>query len=63
LVWALTSTTTLQELNPEHLQKTIIGREIIKKTLLARFLVEFEMRLKKIEFEHVIPEWKNNTVT
>jgi len=31
--------------------------------LLARFLVEFEKRLKNIEFENVISEWKKYTVT
>ena len=31
--------------------------------LLARFLAEFEQRLKKTEFENVISEWKKYTVT
>ena len=43
--------------------KKITGREISKKMLLARFLVEFEKRLRKAEFENVISEWKKYTVT
>ncbi len=43
--------------------KKITGREISKKMLLARFLAEFEKRLKKAEFENVIEEWKKYTVT
>ena len=43
--------------------KKITGREISKKMLLARFLVEFEKSLKKVEFENVISEWKKYTVT
>ena len=43
--------------------KKIAGREISKKTLLTRFLAEFEQRLKKAEFENVISEWKKYTVT
>ena len=43
--------------------KKIAGREISKKTLLARFLDEFEQRLKKAKFENVISEWKKYTVT
>ncbi len=43
--------------------KKITGREISKKMLLARFLDEFEMSLKKIEFENVISDWKKYTVT
>jgi BirA family biotin operon repressor/biotin-[acetyl-CoA-carboxylase] ligase len=43
--------------------KKITGREISKKMLLARFLAEFEKRLRKAEFENVISEWKKYTVT
>jgi BirA family transcriptional regulator, biotin operon repressor / biotin---[acetyl-CoA-carboxylase] ligase len=43
--------------------KKITGREISKKMLLARFLAEFEKRLKKAEFENVIAEWKKYTIT
>jgi len=43
--------------------KKITGREISKKMLLARFLDEFEKRLKKVEFKNVISEWKKYTVT
>ena len=43
--------------------KKITGREISKKILLARFLAEFEERLKRAEFENVISEWKKYTVT
>ena len=43
--------------------KKITGREISKKMLLARFLAEFEVRIKKAEFENVIAEWKKYTVT
>ena len=43
--------------------KKITGREISKKMLLARFLDEFEKRMKKVEFENVISEWKKYTVT
>jgi BirA family biotin operon repressor/biotin-[acetyl-CoA-carboxylase] ligase len=43
--------------------KKITGREISKKLLLARFLAEFEERLKRADFENVISEWKKHTVT
>ena len=43
--------------------KKITGREISKKLLLARFLAEFEERIKRAEFENVISEWKKYTVT
>jgi BirA family biotin operon repressor/biotin-[acetyl-CoA-carboxylase] ligase len=43
--------------------KKITGREISKKMLLARFLAEFEERIKRADFEHVISEWKKVTVT
>jgi BirA family biotin operon repressor/biotin-[acetyl-CoA-carboxylase] ligase len=43
--------------------KKIAGREISKKTLLARFLIEFQQRLKRAKFENVISEWKKYTVT
>ena len=43
--------------------KKITGREISKKMLLTRFLTEFEEQLKKGDFENVISEWKQYTVT
>jgi BirA family biotin operon repressor/biotin-[acetyl-CoA-carboxylase] ligase len=43
--------------------KKISGREISKKMLLARFLDEFENRLKNADLENVIAEWKKYTVT
>jgi BirA family biotin operon repressor/biotin-[acetyl-CoA-carboxylase] ligase len=43
--------------------KKITGRQISKKMLLARFLAEFEKRLRKAEFKNVISEWKKYTVT
>jgi len=43
--------------------KKITGREISKKLLLARFLAEFEERLKRAEFENVISEWKRYSNT
>jgi len=43
--------------------KNMLGREISRVRLLARFLDEFEDRLKNAEFENVISEWKQYTVT
>jgi BirA family biotin operon repressor/biotin-[acetyl-CoA-carboxylase] ligase len=43
--------------------KKIAGRKISKKTLLNRFLAEFEQHLKSAKFENVISEWKKYTVT
>jgi BirA family biotin operon repressor/biotin-[acetyl-CoA-carboxylase] ligase len=43
--------------------KKIMGRKISRIRLLARFLDEFENRLQKAEFENVISEWKQYTVT
>jgi len=43
--------------------KKITGREISKKILLARFLAEFEERIKRAEFENVISEWKRYSIT
>lgn len=43
--------------------KKIGGREISKKMLLARYLDEFENRLKNADLENVIAEWKKYTVT
>jgi BirA family biotin operon repressor/biotin-[acetyl-CoA-carboxylase] ligase len=43
--------------------KNITGREISKTLLLARFLDEFEISLKKTSFETVISEWKKYSVT
>jgi len=43
--------------------KNMLGREISRVRLLARFLDEFEDRLKNAEFENIISEWKQYTVT
>lgn len=43
--------------------KNMLGREISRVRLLSRFLDEFEERLKNAEFENVISEWKQYTVT
>lgn len=43
--------------------KNMLGCEISRVRLLARFLDEFEERLKNAEFENVISEWKQYTVT
>jgi len=43
--------------------KKLMGREISKIKLLARFLDEFEDRLKNVDFEDVISEWKKYAVT
>jgi BirA family biotin operon repressor/biotin-[acetyl-CoA-carboxylase] ligase len=43
--------------------KKLMGREISRIRLLSRFLDEFEDRLKNIDFENVISEWKQYTVT
>jgi BirA family biotin operon repressor/biotin-[acetyl-CoA-carboxylase] ligase len=43
--------------------KKIMGREVSKKDLLARFLKEFRHWMKKADFDHVISEWKKHTVT
>jgi len=43
--------------------KNMLGREISRVRLLSRFLDEFEDRLKNAEFENVISEWKQYTVT
>ncbi len=43
--------------------KKIIGREVSRKDLLARFLAEFYDCMKKADFEDVISEWKKYTVT
>jgi len=43
--------------------KKITGREISKKMLLARFLAEFEERIKRADFENVISEWKRYSIT
>ncbi|MBT8366566.1 MAG: biotin--[acetyl-CoA-carboxylase] ligase [Deltaproteobacteria bacterium] len=41
----------------------IMGREISRKDLLARFLEEFSTRMKITDFESVISEWKKYTLT
>jgi len=43
--------------------KKIAGREISRKDLLSRFLEAFSDRMKNSDFEDVISEWKNYTVT
>jgi BirA family biotin operon repressor/biotin-[acetyl-CoA-carboxylase] ligase len=43
--------------------KNILGRETSRIKLLSRFLDEFEDRLKNIDFENVISEWKKYAVT
>ena len=43
--------------------KGILGREISRIDLLSRFLDAFEDRLNGAEFENVILEWKQYTVT
>jgi BirA family biotin operon repressor/biotin-[acetyl-CoA-carboxylase] ligase len=55
--------------NPEILEskassiKNIVGREIPRKEILAPFLDEFERRMKKENFDHVISEWKEYSAT
>jgi BirA family transcriptional regulator, biotin operon repressor / biotin---[acetyl-CoA-carboxylase] ligase len=41
----------------------MLGREVSRVRLLARFLDEFEDRLKNAVFENIISEWKQYTVT
>ncbi|MFC1881449.1 biotin--[acetyl-CoA-carboxylase] ligase [Thermodesulfobacteriota bacterium] len=43
--------------------KNMLGREISRVRLLSRFFDEFEERLKNAEFENIISEWKQYTVT
>jgi BirA family biotin operon repressor/biotin-[acetyl-CoA-carboxylase] ligase len=43
--------------------KKLMGREISRIRLLSRFLDEFEDRLKNVDFENVISEWKQYAVT
>jgi BirA family biotin operon repressor/biotin-[acetyl-CoA-carboxylase] ligase len=43
--------------------KKLMGREISRIRLLSRFLDEFEDRLKSVDFENVILEWKKYAVT
>ena len=43
--------------------KNMLGREVSRVRLLARFLDEFEDRLKNAVFEDIISEWKQYTVT
>jgi BirA family biotin operon repressor/biotin-[acetyl-CoA-carboxylase] ligase len=43
--------------------KKMVGREVSRIMLLSRFLDEFENRLKSVEFENIISEWKQYTVT
>lgn len=43
--------------------KKILGREVLRKDLLACFLEEFGHRMRSADFENVIAEWKKYTVT
>jgi len=43
--------------------KNILGRETSRIKLLSWFLDEFENRLKNVDFENVISEWKKYSVT
>ena len=43
--------------------KKILGREISKKEILARYLEEFEKRLNNVTLDNVISEWKQYTLT
>ena len=43
--------------------KNFLGRKTSRIRLLSRFLDEFEDRLKNVDFENVISEWKQYTVT
>ncbi len=43
--------------------KNILGRKISRIRLLSGFLDEFEDRLKNVDFENVISEWKKYAVT
>jgi len=43
--------------------KAILGRDVSRKDILARFLDAFEQRMKTAAFDRVIEEWKARTVT
>jgi BirA family biotin operon repressor/biotin-[acetyl-CoA-carboxylase] ligase len=43
--------------------KTLLGREVSRIKLLAAFLDEFEKRLLNTDFENVVSEWKQYTIT
>lgn len=43
--------------------KKILGREIARKEILAKFLDAFENRIQDDTFDRVIAEWKQYTVT
>ena len=43
--------------------KAILGREVSRKDIMARFLDAFEERMKTAAFDRVIEEWKAHTVT
>jgi len=43
--------------------KAILGREVSKKDILARYLDAFEQRMQTAAFDRVIEEWKAVTVT
>ena len=43
--------------------KKVLGREISKKEILARYLEEFEKWLNNVSLDNVISEWKQYTLT
>lgn len=43
--------------------KAILGRKVSKKDILARYLDEFEHKMKEADFDQVIGEWKKYSVT
>ncbi len=43
--------------------KKLIGQEVSRQQLLARFLDEFEEGTQKADFENVIAEWKKYSIT
>ena len=43
--------------------KRLLGRQVSRKWILARFLDEFENKVKDASFGNVISEWKRYTVT
>ena len=43
--------------------KTLLRREVSRIKLLTAFLDELETRLNKVEFENIVSEWKQYTIT
>ena len=43
--------------------RLIAGRELSKKELLASFLEDFGQRMRRADFDRVIPKWKEYSVT